>query len=121
MAVIFSRRANPVGTAASERRETTFVIGRPPGVVLRQAETALRRVGVRRPRVDAAALTVRGRRRMSAASFGEVITVTVQALPDGNSARVIVRSNGWPFTPIFDWGVNQRNVENVRREIERDD
>lgn len=76
---------------------------------MHRAEAVLRAMGARRIRVDVAARRVRARHR-SPMSFGEVITVAAEALPDG-STRVSVRSDGWPFTPIYDWGVNQRNVE----------
>lgn len=34
--------------------------------------------------------------------------------------RITVRSDSWPFTPLYDWDVNRRNVEAVLAAMRRD-
>ena len=117
MAWAFRRQRAETGTYHSERRAASVVVQAPPNVALHRVEEALRRTGARRIRVDVAGRRVRARHR-SPGSFGETIAVVAEPLPDGTT-RLSVRSDGWPYTAIYDWGVNQRNVEAVLREVQR--
>jgi Protein of unknown function (DUF1499) len=115
----FFRRSTAAQDRQDESRTASFVLPLPPAAALDRAADALRRVGARRVRATAAEGRATGRRRTSRVSWGEDITVTVQPLSDGSS-RVTVRSDGWPFQPLVDWGVNRRNVEAMVDAMRRD-
>ena len=115
----FFRRAGGVEEGREDSRTASVVVPLSRDAALDRAVDALRRVGARRVRLDAAGGRATGRKRPSRASWGEDITVTVHQLSDGSS-RVTVRSHGWPFRPLVDWGVNRRNVEAMVDAMRRD-
>jgi carbon monoxide dehydrogenase subunit G len=87
----------------------------PPEQALARCRAALERMRVNGLKVDPASATVRGRGRMTWASFGEQVECRVH--PAGRGSRVEIRSRPTVPTTLVDYGKNRQNVEKVRAHL----
>jgi hypothetical protein len=96
---------------SGRRAERTVDIRRPAAEVFEALVRLLPGLkGMRIERADAEAGKILAKVGFSLASYGENVTLSVTARPDGGSRLAVVSSLRWG---LVDWGKNRTNIERI--------
>ena len=91
-------------------KSVSFSLRAPTDDVMRRGHDVLKRMGLRILSYDVEAGLIEARRGLNVRTFGERVTVAVSEMGEGLTG-VVVESDAEVKSTAFDYGANQRNVD----------